>query len=259
MLSVRKILFGFLLLTVLLGGCTAETGSGEQLTATPYPTPEILRLSYAPALRPALPAVHACAESLPGAALLLYEVPTGSDAPAGLRLWIGEPPEAAPAYSLGEERLVVIAHPESELASLSAEQLRLIFSGEAQDWGEVTGKAGDAALPIQVWTYPPGNELRSAFYQALAGGELANGFANLAPDPAAMLEALADAPGGIGYLPAAWLDAAVQPVTLERALLPALRLPLIVWTEGELSWSEQALIACVQSGAGAEILEQFYP
>ena len=259
MISWKRLAIGFVLVFTLLAGCAAVNDPGAGITATPYPTPEIVRVSHAPALRPALSAVLACAESLPGVALLLYEVPVGKETPEGLRLWSGEPPDSAAAYALGEERLVVVAHLESELASLSAEQLRLIFGGEAQNWAEVTGKAGDADLLIQVWTYPPGNELRGAFYQAIAGGELANGFARLAPDPAAMLEALADDPGGIGYLPGAWLDEAVKQVTLERALLPALRLPLTVWKEGELSRGEQALIACLQSGGGSEILEQRYP
>lgn len=259
MISLKRFAFGLILISALLAGCAGADDPGAQSTATPYPTPEIVRVSYASALRPALPAVQTCAGALPGLALLLYEVPAGSEAPEGLRLWSGEPPRSAAAYTLGEERLAVITHPGLELESLSAEQLRLVFGGKAQTWAEVAGQIEDTDLPIQVWTYPPGNELRSAFYQAIAGGELANGFARLAPDPAAMLAALAEDPGGIGYLPAAWLTAGVKQVSLERALLPALRLPLTVWTKGELSWGEQALIACLQSGAGRKMLEQVYP
>lgn len=245
-----------ILLITLLSAC----GSAETLQ-----DPEVVSISvvYTPALRPMIPAFQTCAREQPQTVLFTQELPVSSlpDTTAGLVFRLGEPAEDfSYAVQVAQETLAVIVNSNNPLESLTAEQLRRIFSGEIKNWDEF-GKFG---ANIQVWVYPAGDEITHIVDQTLLSSQKISTEALLAADPPAMISGVESAPGAVGVVPSAWLkqesqeSAQVKTVRLERALSISFRQPVLAILSGEPQGVERDYLSCLQSGPGKTMLEERY-
>jgi ABC-type phosphate transport system substrate-binding protein len=143
---------------------------------------------------------------------------------------------------------VVIVNRENEVIRLSNSELQSIFSGQVSKW------ENSPAQPIQVWVLPDGDAIRVRFDdEVLPAGTLATN-AMLAPDPAAMLEAIGNDSAAIGYLPNLYLSTsdstlvdAVQIVELPSHLEERLILPVIAITQTEPKGIMLDLLVCLQT------------
>jgi hypothetical protein len=256
-LSRLCLLFIFaILLITLLSAC----GSVETLQD---PEVESISVIYTPALRPMVPAFQTCAQEQPQTVLFTRELPAVSspNPSAGLVFRLGEPAEEFTyAAQMTQETLAVIVNSENPVESLTAEQLRSIFSGEIKNWDEI----GEFDANIQTWVYPQEDEITHIVDQTLLPDQKISTEALLAADPAAMISGVESALGAIGIVPSAWLEqgsqenAQVNTIRLERALSIPLRQPVLAMASGEPQGAEREFLSCLQSGPGQKVLEERY-
>jgi hypothetical protein len=226
-----------LLLLVLV---TAQiSGCSPFVTNTPPPPPQPIQVAYSPATRPYIEKLHQCALEHPGIGLVIQETSNTElrSTEADVTLCFGEPPQGIPGYALalGMDEITIIAGTNVALQNVSAEQLRDLYAGPDSNY--------------QVWTYAEGNELRSIFDHAVLGEGSISSFALLAPNPAAMIEAIATDPMAIGYLPGSWLTEEVQRISLEGDLKTAFAHPVLALTDAEPEGNLRSYLVCLQKAA----------
>ncbi len=225
-----------------LSGC-------QPLAAAPLPTPQAIHVQMSTSLRPWADELHACAGQLSGAGLVLDEAPASTldplQADLSLRLG-GSPGENQFAAAIGEEALEVIVHPSNPVGKVSLPDLQGIFTGRIRTWEGIQGSpASLAGQPIQAWSYPAGDDLREAFDLAVLGGEGLAASTYLAPSPKAALEAIAENPASIGFVPRRWTSPSIRVVAVdaEEALL---RQPVLALAAKEPQGQARQLLVCLQ-------------
>ena len=221
------------------------------------PPPEIVTLSITPALRPLQAAIQACADILPDLAVSVQETSPGYRVSQEFDLFIhlGEPQDMPPfAAPLADEQVLVVVNPSNPVETLEGEQLRGIFSGAITRWSDV----GGPFRPVQVWVPLESDETRLAFEKEVLAGSNLSTHAMLAPDPAAMLEAVSGDPNAIGYLPRAWLQDSVHPVEVDALLSARLQAPVLALAARSPRGASERLLYCLQQGEGtAEVLRLY--
>lgn len=239
----RLLMIGLILLLAACG--TAES-------ATPGPTPEAINLIFPPALQPWADKLGACAASNPLTAIyfLPSNVTKSIVSTNEIVLEIGAPSKESSSRYLarvGWEEIVVIVNQDNELSQLTVSNLRSIYTGQTQAWKDGTG------LNIQVWVPPSGDPIREIFDQAVLSGRSLTSEAMLAPDPEAMLEAIADNVNAIGYLPESYFPLADPTLAMKVKTIPlvetvdGLRQPVIAVTQVEPQGFMRELLVCLQT------------
>ena len=242
MISRWTFVWFLVLFTWLLAGCKS---------AEPAPAviqPEVIWVQVTPSARPATAALQACAAQLDGVIVRIEErFPVTAE--PGLLVRLGEPAADAFMAQIAEERLGTVLHPENPAASLTPEEIRDLFSGRTPNWEDLGGED----LPVKVWVLPEADEAMQAFETEVLDGLLPASDAGLAPDPAAMGEAVSADPAAIGLLPAAWPH---DDLTL---ILLGVRLPVLVTAPSAPTGPEAELVACLQGETGQAALGLVYP
>ncbi len=237
-------------LGLLILGSIWLVACGVPQVLTPAPAPVTLFISSPPYLQPELSKITDCAAQLSTISLFTTSDPSAqSDLSAPLlKLQLGSVSLAeSQAYQIGQLELKIIVNAANPLASLSSEELRAIYTGQQKLWGHNT------LSPIQVWSYPNGNDLRSMLEAALPGAPSLTPTANIAPDPQAILQAIVADANGIGYLPASWLaklsatdSSQIKSLSLDTSLQEDLTRSVIVTLNEPLTYEIEALLVCVQ-------------
>ncbi len=71
--------------------------------------------------------------------------------------------------------------------------------------------------------------------------------AKLAPNPAAMIEAITADPMAVGYIPGSWLAEDIQTISVERELQAALARPILALTDTEPVGNFLNYLVCLQN------------
>ncbi len=238
----RAAVWLIMILVGLLAGCQSPE---------PDPTiiqPEVIWVQVTPSARPVTAALQACAAQLDGVVVRIDERYPATAEP-GLLVRLGEPSGGAFMAQIAEERLGAVLHPNNPAASLTADEIRDLFSGRTPNWENLGGED----LPVKVWVLPEADESMQALETEVLEGLLPASDAGLAPDPAAMGEAVSADPAAIGLLPAAWPH---DDLTL---ILLGVRLPVLVTAPTAPIGSEAELVACLQGEIGQTALGLVYP
>ena len=127
---------------------------------------------------------------------------------------------------------MVRRQPAVALRNLNTEQLRELYS--------------EPSSIYQIWAYSEGNELRAIFDGAVLGNAALSSYVFLAPDPAAMLEAVAADPMAIGYLPKSWLTQNVQTISVASELQDAFEHPVLALTNAKPEGNLRNYLVCLQ-------------
>src|SRR3990170_5948471 len=230
------------LFALLVAACTAPP------SATPLPTPQLVRVVYPPSLSPMTGALYRCAQATPGMVLSVSEIPASAFdiQQAEITLWLGEPPGGVYAALLARQEILVILNPANPIDRISGADLRALFDGTVTNWQAVGGDD----LEVAVWVYPQNNELLEIVESAILPGRQFSSQAWLAPDAAAMLEAIPKDPAAIGALPRAWLSAAVKPVEIDQDLRESLLPPVLALAKEEPQGIVREFLSCLQSPIG---------
>lgn len=227
---MKHALLSLALLLAFITACAPLT------VTTPPPEPQVVRVTYSATLRPWVDALHACARQTPEIALIIDERSLASPdlETADLTLWFGEPPQGytGTAFNLGADEIVILAGSNLNSSRVSLLRLREIYSGAESD--------------IQPWSYGQGSDIRLIFDQVVLAGAPPSLDVLLAPNPAAMLEAIAANPSAIGYVPKSWLSGDVQPIAVDG---DAFWQPVLALTATEPQGGLRDFIACLQTTA----------
>lgn len=241
----------FTILSGMLGACSPPP------TAPIPPSPVPVRVSYSPYLAGIQEALHACTLENSQLAVFFEQVPGAQQEfeDHDLVIWWGDKPEQiGSAYQLGVDELLVITNPENPKPSLKQEQVIALFSGRIENWNEI----GLLDEQVEVWIFPEENLMTLTFQEEMLNSQPITRLAHLAPASQAMLDAVSGDLGAIGLLPRSWLAAQVKEIEIDAGMGDAVRKPLLALAAADPPEGVNSLIACLQSGAGQEILAEYY-
>jgi hypothetical protein len=181
--------------------------------------------------RPWLESFYSCGD---GRAAIRLSDPGSAD----IQVRLGEPADLRlPAFQIGEEDILVVVHPLDAVGALRRFQVQRLFAGEVTNWSDL----GGADLPVQVWTYAAGEDVREYFDRVVMQGRPVTSLARLAVSAQAMSDAVGASPGAVGFLPRRWKAGN----TREALQLPSL--PVLAITSTEPSGIAEQLLGCVQA------------
>jgi len=150
---------------------------------------------------------------------------------------VGEPADlTSPAFQIGKDELLVAVHPQTGVGTLTVEQVRQLFSGQAVNWKDVGG--GD--VPVQVWIYSTDEDIQQIFNSTVLGGEPVTSLARLAVSAQSMSDSIGAQAGSVGVLLRRWKTG-----NTKEALVVA-TLPVLAITRSEPQGAVKDLIACLQ-------------
>ena len=215
-----------LLLVTLLAACSNSP-------ATPDSP---LRIQYTLAAQPWLADVEACA----GERTVLPEL-SASDfhdlSRLDMAIRIGEDtlPDTS-AYQVGSDEIVVILNPENILLELTAQKVSGLFSGVILDWQEI----GGLSAAVQVWVFPPGEDVQRLFVGSTLSGLPVTSLARLATSPEAMITAISEDVNAVGILTRRWVTDGV------KAVYSSGEYPVLVFLSEDPGTGMEAVVACMQ-------------
>ena len=143
-----------------------------------------------------------CAAKQPEVAMLINE---DSDHPSpDIRFQLGESEDDFSGFAalLGWEKIVVIANPQMNIDKISLEDLTEIFA--------------EAPTQYEVWAFPRNQPIRELFDRVILKGTELTPYAQLVPNPEAMLKIVSSQENAMGYLPDSWVTGNVTIVELDK-------------------------------------------
>lgn len=163
--------------------------------------------------------------------------------------WLSRQPPEGETFQIAWEQLAFASGDADLVAETNLDMLRslyLVSSGVSPDEDQ-----------ISVWMYPSGDPLRAAAEALFETGRLQPNV-QIAPGVEEMTAALAREGSSVGLLPTAWLSAELTPVEIPVAVRQALRVPILAALPDPGNPDGQAIVACLQSGDGQDILADTY-
>ena len=214
------------------------------------PTVNIWQVQYTPATAWLAPYFQTCAAEQSGVNLVASAHPAQAldVQTADFSFEWGERTTPPPfAVVIAQDRLVVVVNPANPISSLTVSQIQDLFSGKNDSWGPLIqancASCGTGfASSIKAYVYAPDGEMQQAAAWISPGPETI-----LAPDPAAVVAAVASEPGSIGFVPAHWLDASVKQLSVEDAGPGLLGRPVLAMAPVEPQGAKRAWLACLQA------------
>ncbi|MFZ3080464.1 MAG: hypothetical protein WA109_12355 [Bellilinea sp.] len=222
------------------------TGCAIQPPGDPASTPMAVRVEITNSLEWLRPGMAECAQQTPGLTLsvrsTVVEEQSLEDSDVLLR-WSSLAPASAVPFEIGKDSLMVIVNPDNPVDTLDVAQVKDFYTEQATDWIDAEGAFLGA---VQAWVYPAGDDAQSLLSSTLLADSPIATTARIAPNPAAMLEAVAADPLAIGFLPARWLDSTVRQITVTGYASDPWTLPILAVTRSEPSGITRDWLLCVQ-------------
>jgi phosphate transport system substrate-binding protein len=160
-------------------------------------------------------------------------------------LWIrlGEPDEIpSTAYEIGTDEIVVVAHPDNPIHSLTLADIRALFSGEIRNWDEL----GSKDMPVQVWAFGPSEDIRQIFDATVMLQQPISSEAHLALNTDSMATGVGSEPGATGFLPRSLVKPDIQIVNIDQ-LSSSIIVPVLAFTAPDADDATMTLVACMQN------------
>jgi hypothetical protein len=205
--------------------------------ASPGATPETISVEYTAASTPWLADVNKCA----GGNVINAEqrsVDFQDPQSFDLTIRIGQPAISSfPAYQIGSEEIIVIMNPQNTVKGLTAEQVKILFTGQKSNWQG----AGGSNAGVQVWVYSPGEDVQQIFEAVALGGSPVTSMARLATSPDEMAQAIAGDVNAVGILTRRW-----KGDNISEAFTTA-TVPVLALTKSDPLPAIKSLIACLQN------------
>ena len=235
---------GFLLvMAVVAASCTSETV--EPLVTVEAPAhPVVWQVGLSDSLSAFEPILYACATDI---GVLVESLPWRMlrDQPKDVFLVYGESGKHLTdhVYQIGVAPLVMIVHPDNPVNDFSQNDLLRIYQGEVNDWGGLNPLASYGG-EMAVWGYMPGSELQDAFAEVISANNL-QGAWYTAPDPAALVDQVAQDALAVGFVPAWAMNSSVREVLLSDLAFESV--PILAMWQQLPDVSQEAWLVCVQS------------
>jgi len=220
--------------------------SACQPTLVPQSEPSlvIFHISITPTLNTLRPLMKTCIDKQPNVSLVISETQTPQGNQNSLAIqWGAHGLASGFAASVGEEELVFIVHPQNPLNNLSLADLQTIYTGMRQEW-----PGSSPAGEIQAWAYPANTDIQQIFAELADDPPFPANVTYLAPDPQAMLEAVAASPPAVGFIPRRWLDDRVRVIQIDGLAESSVRQPILSISETEPEGPKKSWLLCLQAG-----------
>ena len=235
--------------TLILAVAVLSACQPEIQTAPPVPSISIWQVQYTPATAWLTPYFQTCAGDQPGVNLVVSEHPAQAldVQTADFSFEWGERTNPPPfAAVIGQDQLAVVVNPSNPISSLTVSEIQGLFSGKDESWSQLIklkcpSCRSDFEGAIKAFVYAPMGEMQSAADWILPGSE-----AILAPNPAAVVAAIASERYSIGFIPARWLNADVKQVVIEDAKPELLNHPVLAMAPAEPGGVRRAWLLCLQ-------------
>lgn len=198
--------------------------------ATPAATPQVVKVYSTSSAQPWLTDLYKCAS----ASVVINLTDSQS---ADILIRVGESARlTTPAFQIGTEDILVAVHPQTGVGSLTIEQMRQLFTGQATNWKDV----GGSDVPVQVWTYSSDEDVQQIFDNTVLAGQPITSLARLAVSAQAMSDSIGTQAGSVGVLTRRW-----KAGNTSEALVVA-SAPVLAITKNEPQGAVKGLIACLQ-------------
>ena len=238
-----KYLFWLPLLFLL--SCQPESINAD---IPPIQTPEIWYVDHTPSLRWLSPFYNECIRQNPEIGLIVNEIPaTQIDTVEADFILRWGPPSELHQYSavVGADNFVFIIHPENQIEAITTADVSNIYSNNIHYWEQFQENSTISQSKIQIWTYPKGSDVQEIF-ETLFNISLAHPSSHIAPDPQAMVQAIAANPSAIGYIPESWLNSTVSQLGLNDMPKEALFQPILSISDDEPQGVKRQWLVCIQ-------------
>jgi len=160
--------------------------------------------------------------------------------------------EAAPEFMLAaqiaSERFSIVSHLSKSPKSFSFIDITNIFGGQTNNWAEFDKAEG----LIQVWLSTESDGSQRFLKEQILNGQSLTSNAKIASSPTHLLFEIQQDEKAIAILPDAWLDSSVSSVSLVGSL------PILAASEHRSGGAIAAIIACLQSGEGQDLISEIY-
>jgi phosphate transport system substrate-binding protein len=174
-------------------------------------------------------------------------------------------PEIKPLWAapVGQDGVAMIVNPTNTIGNLELNQLREIYQGRVQNWRNL----GGPNLELTVFSREEGSETRLEFERLVMGERRTTLAARLITSSDGMINAVAQTPGGIGYVSFAALDSQAKALSIEGVAptqttiaqhLYPLRSTLFVIGLNEPEGEYRAFIGWIQSPEGQSVVGESY-
>jgi hypothetical protein len=203
----------------------------------PSTTPVTIRVQYSYATQPWLQTLYNCAGKNVVAAEMRaakFQDPQSVE----LVMRTGQPDYLnIPAYQIGTDDLLVIVNPQNPVDHLTADQVRGLFTGQIQTWDTINASAS----PVQIWVFPPAEDVQRIFDQTVLAGIPVASQARLANNPDEMLQAVSSEVNAIGILTRRW-----KITNIKSVFTAASNLPVLALTRTEPQEALAQILSCLQ-------------
>ena len=111
---------------------------------------------------------------------------------------------------------------------------------------DLTEIFAEAPTQYEVWAFPRNQPIRELFDRVILKGTKLTPYAQLVPNPEAMLKIVSSQENAMGYLPDSWVTGNVTIVELDKQFQSSLRLPVLGITDQEPVGVVRSLLVCLQ-------------
>jgi len=200
-------------------------------TASISSTPQVVTVYATSTTQPWLAELYDCAkqQSVP----IRESVKESAD----IVLRLGQPANlSTPGFQVDSDDVLIVVNLVRSPNSLNAEQVRDLFTGQINDWGQI-----DPSKPgkVQVWVFAQGSDMQEVFAKTLVGRAVVSN-ARLATSPDEMSQAIASDENAVGILSRHWKTASVADVYVTASA------PVLAITPSEPQGVVKDLLACLQ-------------
>jgi hypothetical protein len=205
--------------------------------ATPAVTPQTISVEYSASSIPWLAEVTNCAgENAVNSQQVAVDFQDTKSFDLSIR--IGQPETlVSPAFQIGSEEILVIENLQNPVKELTAEQVKRLFTGEISNWKDLGGSDNS----VQVWTFPPGEDIQQVFEKEALGGSPVTSSARLTTSPDEMEKSIAKDVNAVGILTRRWKGSNVLDTFTTSTV------PVLVLTNSDPQHFVQNIIACLQN------------
>jgi len=248
----------FTLLNPSLPDAVVPTSSQPPVQAenAPENVSSIYKVSFVSDLEWLLPSMVECQNAQQGLNILLSQeaLAPGKPAKAAIALAYGEIEGiSTEVFQLGSDLLVPIVHKDSPLTLLSLELAEAVLSGQIRTWEAATEFCPECFFisemkgDINLYAYTPGTPLYETTSLIYGNSKPLSSAARLAPNSAAIREALRVDLQGLSIMPKSWHDSTFITIDYETkgGVLPSI--PILAYTHDTLPESLKEWLVCVQN------------
>jgi len=218
-----------------------------ELTETPVPAMEFWEIQYSTSMAVFVPGFYSCISKQPDVQLLTTEVASIMDqnpADQFFLYWGDVNQVAGYATVLGYDHWVVIVNPANPVDVVTLDELSSLFKGNKTSWNEISSFGAASSFPLEVWVYMDDIDIGLEFKETVDSTE--NRSAMLAPNPGAMMEAVAENEGAIGFVPESWLDDSVKRIQIQGLSDWSREVPVVVLSPEEPAGRFREWLFCLQ-------------